>query len=66
MYFDSWQALLAMEGHGPYVWSAYAITLIVLLWLLLAPLLRRRQLIADIRAQERRRAASPDRHAGVD
>lgn len=66
MYFDSWQALLAMEGHGPYVWSAYAITLIVLLWLLLAPMLRRRQLIADIRAQERRRAASSDRHAGVD
>ena len=66
MYFDTWQALRAMDGHGPYVWSAYAITLVVLLWLLLAPLHRRRRLMADIHAQERRRAASPDFKTGVD
>ena len=41
MYFDSLQALLHMEGHGIYVWSAYAITLAVVAAILLLP--RRRQ-----------------------
>ena len=37
MYFDSLEALLAMEGHGPYVWAAYGITLLVLALVLSAP-----------------------------
>ena len=32
MYFESFEALLAMGGHGPYVWSAYGIAIAVLLW----------------------------------
>ena len=28
--FDSLQALLAMDGHGPYVWAAYGITFFAL------------------------------------
>ena len=30
MYFDTVQALLEMDGHGGFVWSAYLITLLVL------------------------------------
>ena len=32
MYFESFEALLAMGGHGGYVWSAYGIAIAVLLW----------------------------------
>lgn len=32
MYFESFEALLAMGGHGSYVWSAYGIAITVLLW----------------------------------
>ena len=32
MYFESFEALLAMGGHGLYVWSAYGIAIAVLLW----------------------------------
>lgn len=30
MSFDSFSEFLHMGGHGPFVWSAYAITLVVL------------------------------------
>ena len=32
MYFESFEALLAMGGHGLYVWSAYGIAIAVLCW----------------------------------
>lgn len=35
---------LVMDGYGAYVWSAYAFTLVVLLWDLTAPARSRRQL----------------------
>lgn len=49
MYFDSWTALWAMAGHGAYVWSAYGITTMVLLWLVWQPLRRRRHLLRWLR-----------------
>lgn len=54
MYFDSLQALLQMEGHGPYVWSAYGITLITLIALIVAPLRRKQRQLRDLRGQFRR------------
>ena len=36
MYFDSFSAFLQMGTHGPYVWSAYGISLLLVasnLWL---------------------------------
>ena len=56
MYFDSVQALIQMDGHGLYVWSAYGISLIVLGALVVAPYRRRRRLLAAIRAGQRRAA----------
>ena len=38
MYFDNLAQLWQMDGHGPYVWGAYAIVLLVLIWLVRAPL----------------------------
>lgn len=51
MYFDSLAALWAMDGHGPYVWSAYAITFAVLIALPVVALKRHRQLQQDILRQ---------------
>jgi heme exporter protein C len=50
MYFESLSAALAMNGHGAYVWSAYAITAFVLLQLMLAPRRGRRRLLRELRA----------------
>lgn len=68
MAFDSWQALLAMGGHGPYVWSAYAVTLLVMAWLIAAPVLKHRRLVSEICAREQRltAAAGADSSPGVE
>ena len=55
MYFDSLQAALLMDGHGAYVWSAYAITLTVLFYLITAPRRRRRSLLRELGGEARRR-----------
>jgi len=54
--FDSVQDFLQMSGHGPYVWSAYAISFAVMLWLVISPLRRRRLLLLELRRQQRRDA----------
>ena len=48
MYFASFQDLLTMDGHGIYVWSAVIISLVILVWLLVAPILSRRALLKEI------------------
>lgn len=48
MYFESVQAMLEMDGHGMFVWSAYAVTAVVLVAMVVAPLKRRRRLIREI------------------
>lgn len=45
MYFHSIKELLAMNGHGPYVWSAYLISYAVILILVWAPLFKKKKLI---------------------
>lgn len=44
---------LAMEGHGPYVWIAYGVTLVAMAALVLQPVWRRRQLQAELKRQQR-------------
>ncbi|WP_295939547.1 heme exporter protein CcmD [uncultured Xanthomonas sp.] len=47
----------AMGGYAVYVWSAYALALLVLLLDSLLPRRRQRRLLADIRAQVTREQA---------
>ena len=59
MYFDSLPALWHMDGHGIYVWLAYALTvapIVVMVWL---PIKRLRQHWRWIEAEQRR--DNPDR-----
>ena len=57
MQFDSFSEALAMAGHGGYVWSVYAVALLVILFLLLMPVLRSRRTMARLRVQWQREQA---------
>ena len=57
MYFDSLSAAITMGGHGVYVWSAYAITFIVLGVVILRPIFASERLRRDIRSELARKAA---------
>lgn len=57
MYFDSFSEFLAMGGHGLFVWLAYAAFLLVVTWNLLAPKIRRRQVVESVKRYWRREDA---------
>ncbi len=59
MYFDSLQAVIDMDGHGAFVWAAYAITLAVLLLMLAAPRRRARQQMRRLAGELRRQEGAP-------
>jgi len=46
-----------MGGYGAYIWPAYAVFLVVLLLDAIAPRLRRRRVLAEIRGKLKRRTA---------
>ena len=48
MYFDSIQALWSMGGHGSYVWIAYGVSLLIMLWSLISPLKAYRKQLKNI------------------
>lgn len=57
MYFESFSDFIAMGNHGPYVWGAYGVTVIVIAGLLLTAARRKTQLTREIRQQARREAS---------
>jgi heme exporter protein CcmD len=62
MYFENIAALINMSGHGVYVWSSVAVTLAAMLWLVIAPLFKQRELLQEVsrdiqRQQDRELAA---------
>jgi heme exporter protein D len=48
---------LAMGGYGIYIWPAYAVFVVVFAIDAIAPRLRRKRVLADIRGKLRRRDA---------
>jgi|AntAceMinimDraft_17_1070374.scaffolds.fasta_scaffold83874_1 heme exporter protein D len=59
MYFDSLYALLTMDGHGFYVWTAYLVTLIVVAMTLISPLRRRKRFLQHLAAELKRNQVAP-------
>ena len=55
--FESLSDFIQMSGHGPYVWSAYLISLVVLVWLVVNPLLRRKRFLREMIRQQQRELA---------
>ena len=58
MQFHSVSDFLAMGGYAFYVWLAYGVSLVVMVWLGVSGPLRRRQLLAEERRRQRREAAT--------
>lgn len=58
MYFESLAAALHMDGHGVYVWLAYALTALPLFVMVWVPFKRVRQHWRWIQAEQRRQAAA--------
>ena len=54
MYFEDFPALLAMDGHGTFVWAAAIISLLVMSSQIVTPLLRSRRFFVQQRMQLRR------------
>ncbi|MEZ5523920.1 MAG: heme exporter protein CcmD [Pseudomonadales bacterium] len=54
MYFESFSDFLAMGGHAKYVWIAYGIALVVFAFNILAPIIKRKRLMAEQARQLRR------------
>lgn len=48
--FDSLTDFIQMDGHGFYVWLAYAIAFVVIAWVLITPAIQ----LKSMRAQARR------------
>lgn len=59
MYFESFAEFIQMGKHGPYVWSAYGISISLVIGLVLQLRARRRQVLTMIRQQIRRDAPPP-------
>ncbi len=56
--FDSLSSLLAMDKHGFYVWLAYGLTALVVVWNLVQPVVMRKRLLKE--QAKRLRAESRD------
>ncbi len=54
MYFESVDALISMDGHGVFVWAAYAVTLSVIVMLLVFPVRRRRRFLRQLSGELKR------------
>lgn len=54
MHFASFSEFLAMGGYAGFVWGSYALTLILLVSTIVAPLLRRRRLERELKTQHKR------------
>ena len=55
--FETFADFMAMGKHGPYVWSAYGITLLVVVANILAPVIRRKGLVEEIIRKAKREQA---------
>ncbi|CAA0087793.1 Uncharacterised protein [Zhongshania aliphaticivorans] len=58
MYFDNFAALIAMDGHGGYVWFSYGATVTILGILVIVAGQRRKQAERQIRSIVRRKKTS--------
>ena len=58
MYFDSLQAAITMDGHGVFVWSDYAITLLGVVLILVRPSRRAARTLRRVGGEIKRNAAA--------
>ncbi|MDU8924648.1 heme exporter protein CcmD [Pasteurellaceae bacterium LIM206] len=54
MFFQSWHDFFNMGGYGFYVWLAYGISFVILLWLTLSSYRGKRAVLNEIRREQQR------------
>jgi len=59
MYFDSIESLIAMDGHGAFVWAAYLITVLVVATILVAPGRRQKKFLRQLAGELKRSQSGP-------
>ena len=59
MYFESFEALLHMDGHGAFVWTAYLITMVVVAAILIAPGRRKKKFLQQMAGELKRSQGTP-------
>ncbi len=67
MYFDSFNELIDMGGHGPYVWACYAIALTILVFNIVSPLMAKKQFMSELsrRLKRERRISEKENGEGL-
>lgn len=61
--FETWSELLAMGGHGAFVWSAYSLAFIVLLAAWLLPYVQYKKRLNALMSEHHTQPSTPkDRH----
>jgi len=65
MVFESFSALLTMEGHGGYVWFCYAVFVVTISVLLWQPVAAKRKFMQQQLANLRREQAAAGREGKV-
>ncbi len=53
----SWGEFFHMGGYAVYVWSSYGMALLVLVYNIVAPILRKRRLLRDLVREKSRKSA---------
>lgn len=56
--FENLAEFMAMNGHGPYVWAAYSITALALIYLLVNPVLQQKAFFKQQRKIQQKTAAN--------
>lgn len=56
MYFDGLSELMAMDGHGVYVWGVYGVASVIIAALAISPLVKRRRFVREETQRLRREA----------
>ena len=59
--FENLSELLAMNGHGAFVWASYFITIVALLVIVVIPVIQQRQLFKQLQRQQRIAASQANR-----
>lgn len=58
MNFETLNDFIHMGGHGPYVWTSYGVGLVVIIYNVIAPMVRRKEVIKRLNRNMKRESSS--------
>ncbi|MCP5206577.1 MAG: heme exporter protein CcmD [Hahellaceae bacterium] len=58
MSFESLQDFIAMGGHGPFVWTCYGVTILIIFYNIVQPIIRRKDVLKRLNRNLKRESNS--------